>query len=86
MSKKITTFNHGQGLAANLMTGFLVIFASRLGVPVSTTHVSVGSIAGVGLVSKTTHINVFSQVISSWVLTLPFAAIFSGISYWLLQR
>ncbi len=44
MSNKITKLNHGQGFTANLVTGFLVIFASRFGVPVSTTHVSVGSI------------------------------------------
>ena len=81
MSQKITTLQQGQGLAANLMTGFLVIFASRLGVPVSTTHVSVGSIFGVGLVSKTAHPGFFRQVLYSWVLTLPIAAISSGIIY-----
>ena len=47
MSNKITKLNHGQGFTANLVTGFLVIFASRFGVPVSTTHVSVGSIFGI---------------------------------------
>ena len=85
VSKKITTLNAGKGLSANLVTGFLVIFASRLGVPVSTTHVSVGSIFGVGAVSKSAHINVFSQVLGSWFLTLPIAAIASGITYLVLQ-
>ena len=84
VSKKITTLNAGKGLSANLVTGFLVIFASRLGVPVSTTHVSVGSIFGVGVISKSAHINVFSQVLGSWFLTLPIAAIASGITYFLL--
>lgn len=84
MSNKITTLNPGQGLAANLVTSFLVIFASRLGVPVSTTHVSVGSIFGVGVVSKTANLGVFSKVLSSWVLTLPIAAIISGIIYLIL--
>lgn len=37
MSKKITKINHGQGFSANLVTSFLVIFASQLGVPVSTS-------------------------------------------------
>jgi PiT family inorganic phosphate transporter len=86
VNNKITTLNPGKGLSANLITGFLVIFASRLGVPVSTTHVSVGSIFGVGVLSKTAHLNVFSQVLSSWVLTLPIAAILSGITYWLLPN
>jgi len=56
-----------------------------LGVPVSTTHVSVGSIFGVGTVSKSAHFNVFSQVLGSWFLTLPIAAIASGITYLVLQ-
>ena len=86
VSNKITTLNPGQGLAANLVTGFLVIFASRMGVPVSTTHVSVGSIFGVGVVSKTAHVGVFSQVLSSWLLTLPIAAVLSSITYWLLSK
>ncbi len=86
MSNKITTLNPGKGLAANLVTGFLVIFASRLGVPVSTTHVAVGSIFGVGVVSKTANLGMFSKVLSSWVLTLPIAAILSGIAYFLLPK
>ncbi len=85
MSQKITTLSHGQGLAANFVTGFLVIFASRLGVPVSTTHVSVGSIFGSGLISKTAHVNVFRQVLLSWGLTLPIAAFFSSITYFILS-
>ncbi|MEM8675536.1 MAG: inorganic phosphate transporter [Cyanobacteria bacterium P01_G01_bin.67] len=84
VSNKITTLNPGRGLAANFVTSFLVIFASRLGVPVSTTHVSVGSIFGVGVVSKTAHLGMFSKVLSSWVLTLPIAAIISGAAYLLL--
>ena len=44
MSKKITPMNTGQGFTANLITGLLVTTASIHGLPVSTTHVSVGSI------------------------------------------
>ena len=42
MSLKITTMSDGQGLAANFATALLVTMASRYGLPVSTTHVSVG--------------------------------------------
>lgn len=81
MSKKITKMNHGQGFTANLVTGFLVIAASRLGLPVSTTHVSVGSIFGIGLVSKTADKKEISKIAISWVLTLPVASILSGLFY-----
>ena len=46
------TLNPGQGFTANLVTSFLVILASRFGVPVSTTHVSVGSLFGIGLIMR----------------------------------
>lgn len=84
ISKKITPMNHGQGFTANLVTGFLVIVASRFGVPVSTTHVSVGSIFGIGTVTKQANTKVVSEIVLSWVLTLPIAAAFSAAAYYVL--
>lgn len=81
MSQKLTSLNPGQGLAANLVTAALTIAASRWGLPVSTTHVSVGSIFGVGTVARSAHVRVFGQVLLSWVLTLPIAALLSGGIY-----
>jgi PiT family inorganic phosphate transporter len=52
MSLRITSMNHGQGLAANLATGMLVILASVYGLPVSTKHVSVGALFGIGLTRR----------------------------------
>ncbi len=86
MSNKITKLNHGQGFTANLVTGFLVIFASRFGVPVSTTHVSVGSIFGIGLASKRINTGIMLEIILSWLITLPVAAVFSGVAYWILVK
>jgi PiT family inorganic phosphate transporter len=83
MSKKITPLNHGQGFTANLVTGLMVVFASRLGVPVSTTHVSVGSIFGIGLITREANTRVISGILLSWFFTLPLAAIFSCLVYWL---
>lgn len=85
MSQKISQMNAGQGVSANLVTGALVIAASTFGLPVSTTHVSVGSIFGVGLVSQKANARVFYQILLSWILTLPIAAILSAAFYWLLH-
>ena len=84
VGKKITPMNHGQGFTANLVTGLLVTTASIHGMPVSTTHVSVGSIFGIGTVTKKADLKVVKKILLSWLLTLPIAAIFSGIVYWLL--
>lgn len=84
MSKKITPLNSGQGFTANLITGLLVTTASIHGMPVSTTHVSVGSIFGIGTVTKKADTRVVRNILMSWLLTLPIAAACSAIIYWLL--
>lgn len=85
VSKKITPMNHGQGFTANLITGLLVTTASIHGLPVSTTHVSVGSIFGIGSVTKKSDIKVVRNIVLSWILTLPIAALISAIVYFLLS-
>ena len=84
MSKKITDLNHGQGFSANLVTGFLVIVASNFGVPVSTTHVSVGSIFGIGLISGNRNSKVIRTILISWLVTLPVAMLLSAAVYMVL--
>ena len=81
MSKKITKMNSGQGFTANMITGVLVTTASVHGLPVSTTHVSVGSLFGIGMVTKKADYKVIGKIVLSWVLTLPIAAIISAIIF-----
>jgi inorganic phosphate transporter, PiT family len=85
MGKKITPMSHGQGFAANMVTGLLVTTASIHGMPVSTTHVSVGSIFGIGSVTKGLDLRVVKNILLSWLLTLPLAAIIAGMVYAILQ-
>jgi PiT family inorganic phosphate transporter len=82
MSKKITTMNHGQGFTANLATATLVVLASVFGLPVSTTHVSVGSLFGIGLTTGNANLRMMSAIVVSWLVTLPCAAIIGGSTYW----
>jgi PiT family inorganic phosphate transporter len=86
MSLKITSMNHGQGLAANLATGVLVILASLYGLPVSTTHVSVGALFGIGLTKREVNSGVVRGILLSWLLTLPCAALAGGLVWWLTTR
>ena len=85
ISDKIADLNHGQGFSANLVTGLLVIFASKLGVPVSTTHVSVGAIFGIGLVTGRRNNRVIGSILLSWLITLPVAMVFSALVYGILM-
>lgn len=74
MSHRITSMNQGQGLTANLVTAFLVIVASRFGVPVSTTHVSCGSLFGIGAANGAARWGMIGSIMLAWLITLPVAA------------
>ena len=86
MAKKITRMNDGQALTANLVTAMLVIGASRFGMPVSTTHVSVGAISGIGLINGTANRSVITSIMMSWLLTLPIAALTAGLASLVLKQ
>jgi inorganic phosphate transporter, PiT family len=85
ISQKITIMNTGQGFTSNFVTSILVLLASAYSLPVSTTHVSVGSIFGIGTVNKTANSSMIFKIVSSWLLTLPVAAILSSSIYFVLK-
>lgn len=81
MSHKITDMSPGQGLTSNFSTALLVTTASIHGLPVSTTHVSVGSLLGMGTLTAQTKWKTVFPVLASWVITLPCAAISAGLAF-----
>ncbi len=85
MSLRITSMNHGQAFVANLMTGLIVITASRLGMPVSTTHVSCGALFGIGTVTGQGDWKVIGKIAGAWLLTLPLGAALGATSLWCIR-
>ena len=85
MSYDITEMNDGQGFTGNFVTSLIVIGASRFGLPVSTTHVSCGSLFGIGAVTKKAHWRSIGKIIMAWIITLPAAAILGYIAFSLLK-
>jgi PiT family inorganic phosphate transporter len=83
VSKKITGMEPDQGLWANLVTSFLVIFASKWGMPVSTTQVSCGALFGIGIANGQAHWRMIRTILMAWFLTLPVAALLSAGVYFL---
>ncbi len=80
MSSKITGMNPGQGFAANLATAALVGTANWSALPVSTTHVSVGALLGIGTVTAQARWRSVGQIGLSWIVTLPCGAILAALS------
>lgn len=83
MSTDITGMSPLEGFTANAITGLVVLAASPLGLPVSTTHVACGALFGIGAVTGQARLKVILSILTAWVTTLPVAALL-GILYYLL--
>jgi len=81
LGKKITGMNPGQGFAASLVTAGLVTTASLHGLPVSTTHVSVGALTGMGTASRQTFWRKVFEIVLAWVSTVPCGAMLAALAY-----
>jgi PiT family inorganic phosphate transporter len=85
MSRRITRMNPGQGFTANLVTSSLVAAASLFKLPVSTTHVSVGSLFGIGVVNRKAQVKTIFSILLAWVTTLPIGAGLAAGCYLMLR-
>lgn len=83
LAHKITEMNPGQGFVANLTTSILVIAGSVYGLPLSTTHVSVGGLLGIGIVTRRTRWRTVIPVLLAWLTTLPCAAAVAALAYFI---
>jgi len=78
LGHRITSVSRSEGLLANAVSSSLVIGASLLGSPVSTTHVSTGAIFGIGVRTGAADRRVVAGIAAAWVATLPLSAIISA--------
>lgn len=76
VGRKITELTPSRGFAAELAAATTIVVASRLGIPISTTHTLVGAVLGVGLARGigALDLRVVGQIVASWIATLPIAA------------
>lgn len=85
LGKKITDMNPGQGFAANLVTAIMVASASFHSLPVSTTHVSVGALLGMGASTRQAKWKKVLEIILAWITTLPVATVLAAMLYWMMS-
>lgn len=79
MAHRITEMSPGQGFVANMVAAGLVIGASNFGLPVSTTHVSCGSLFGIGAVTRQAHWHTIRGILLAWAITLPVAGLLGAL-------
>ncbi len=84
---KITELTPTRGFCATMAAATTVVLASRTGMPVSTTHIAVGGVIGVGLARGigALDLRVIGGIIMSWVITLPIGGILAALFYFTLR-
>jgi PiT family inorganic phosphate transporter len=87
IGRKITTLTNTRGFAVDFAAATTVLVASKMGLPVSTTHAAVGGVMGVGLARGMEAVNfrIIFQIVIYWILTVPAAALTSILIFKILQ-
>jgi PiT family inorganic phosphate transporter len=87
VGSRITSLTNTRGFSVDFGAATTVLVASKLGLPISTSHTVVGAVIGVGLARglEAIDLSIIRKIIISWLLTLPIAAgtsiiIFLGLS------
>jgi inorganic phosphate transporter, PiT family len=83
MGTRLTRLKPRSGFAAETGAAISIFFATHLGLPVSTTHVVAGSIAGVGAIQRVRAVRwtLAANIVIAWVLTIPAAAALAAVAF-----
>jgi PiT family inorganic phosphate transporter len=84
---KITELTPTRGFSATMAAAATVVLASRTGMPVSTTHIAVGAVMGVGLARGigALDLRVIGGIVVSWIVTLPIGGILAALFFFTLK-
>ena len=85
VGENIAKMHPASGFSAELSAATVVMGASVMGLPVSSTHILVGAVCGIGLVNKDVNWKILKPIGMAWVITLPVAAIISAIIFLMMK-
>lgn len=84
---RITELTPTRGFSAEMAAAATVVLASRTGMPVSTTHILVGAVIGVGFARGVGALDmrVILGIVTSWLITLPVGGTLAALFYFTLK-
>jgi PiT family inorganic phosphate transporter len=87
MGARLTRLKPRSGFCAETGAAVAVLLATRLGLPVSTTHAIAGAIVGVGSINRVKAVRweIATNIVGAWVLTIPMAGIIAWLAFFLLN-
>lgn len=85
VGKDLAELHPSSGFTAELSAASVVMGASVLGLPVSSTHILVGAVLGIGMVNRNANWKMMKPIGLAWVITLPAAAVLSVIGFLVLR-
>lgn len=87
IGERITHLTPSRGFSAEFAAATTIVVASRLGLPISTTHTLVGGVMGVGFARGFASLNpaVIKEIVIAWLIEVPAAALFAILFYYILQ-
>jgi PiT family inorganic phosphate transporter len=88
MGSRITRLRPVGGFCAETGGAFAILIATRLGIPVSTTHTITGAIVGVGATHRLSAVRwgIAGRIVWGWILTIPAAGLMAAIAYRILSQ
>jgi inorganic phosphate transporter, PiT family len=87
VGENIITLVPSSGFCAEIATATTILLASRIGLPVSTSHALVGSVVGIGMIATKQQVKwqTIKSVVLAWLVTLPTSAILGGTIFYILS-
>ncbi len=81
VGSNLTRMHPSSGFAAELSAAAVVMLASALGIPVSSTHILVGAVLGIGLANRSANWQLMKPIGTAWLVTLPAAGTLAALSF-----
>lgn len=86
VGSKLTEILPTTGFSAELSASIVILIATKMGLPISSTHVLIGAVLGIGLYNRNANWGMLKPIGLAWIITLPVAMIGSAIGFVIITK